>query len=94
MLRYTGKVSYCLYLSHMIICLVVMQWMPGSSGGIRAFRIGLILVGSYGFASLSWYLFERPILTLKRYFDQNNSSTNKGVRGALVAQTSEGAVVE
>jgi peptidoglycan/LPS O-acetylase OafA/YrhL len=82
-LRYTGKISYCLYLSHMIVSLVVMQWIPGSSGSIRTFRIGLILAGSYGFGTLSWYSFERPILTLKRCFGRNDSKTDKSVRGVL-----------
>lgn len=93
-LRYTGKVSYCLYLSHMIISMVVMQWMPGSSGSIRALRGGLILAGSYGFGTLSWYLFERPILRMKRYFGNNSSNADESVRGALMAQDPQGDVIE
>jgi peptidoglycan/LPS O-acetylase OafA/YrhL len=68
-LRYTGKVSYCLYLCHMIVSLLVLSLLPGTTWSVRLGRVLLILAASYGVASLSWYLLEKRFLKLKRYFD-------------------------
>jgi peptidoglycan/LPS O-acetylase OafA/YrhL len=68
-LRYIGQVSYCLYLVH--------QPMYYALAGITKAHIGqhhtmvnvaVMIVGfaaSLAVASISWYLFESPILTLK-----------------------------
>jgi peptidoglycan/LPS O-acetylase OafA/YrhL len=68
-LRYTGKISYCLYLSHMIVSLLVLRLFPATAWGVRLGRVLLILVASYGIATLSWYLLESRFLEMKRYFE-------------------------
>jgi len=68
-LRYTGRISYCLYLCHIIVSLLVLSLFPGTALSARLGRILVILGASYGVATLSWYLFEIRILNMKRYFE-------------------------
>lgn len=68
-LRYTGKISYCLYLCHMIVSLLVLSLLPGTAWGVRLGRILLILMACYGVGTLSWLLLESRCLKLKRYFE-------------------------
>jgi peptidoglycan/LPS O-acetylase OafA/YrhL len=68
-LRLTGKVSYCLYLAHPLAGALLYHELSGTSLVMRAIRSLLILMLSYSVALLSWTFFERPILSLKRYFE-------------------------
>lgn len=92
-LRYTGKVSYCLYLCHLIVAGIAVEIVPGISPVIRGARSVLIVVASYAFAAISWKLFEEPILKLKKYFstlpnrtpDNPNPSGSAGSTSVKVA---------
>lgn len=72
-LRYTGKISYGMYLLHPIVMPnhalhILFQHLP--SGIVRD---AASLIGEFGavylFATLSWRWFESPLLRLKRYFE-------------------------
>lgn len=74
-LRFVGKVSYCLYLVHEAVFAIaashpaqrvsgrVLGWQPNGWSQILV-NWGLALL----VATLSWYLYESPILSLKRRF--------------------------
>ena len=76
-LRFTGKVSYCLYLSHAVVGDLVYHQLHGSSLATKAIRSILIMVLSYLVSFMSWDLFEAPILSLKKYFEGNRFSRNE-----------------
>jgi peptidoglycan/LPS O-acetylase OafA/YrhL len=76
-LRLTGKVSYCLYLAHPVICDLVYREFRGASLAMKAARSLLILVLSYAVASLSWTCFEAPILSFKKYFGSRRLSKDQ-----------------
>jgi peptidoglycan/LPS O-acetylase OafA/YrhL len=67
---YLGKISYGLYLYHNFMGAIyfsgVNQWFPSLKGDfdivIMYFLITVL------FATVSWYLIERPILNYKKYF--------------------------
>ena len=74
-LRFVGRVSYCLYLVHEMVFAIaashpaqriasqVLGWHPsGWSQIVVNWTLSLLV------ATLSWYLFESPILKLKRRF--------------------------
>lgn len=67
---YLGRISYGLYLYHAFVpdiyykCL--MKYFPKLSGDADLFILFFIL--SVLLATISWYLIEKPILSLKRYF--------------------------
>ncbi|HXR96915.1 MAG TPA: acyltransferase [Terriglobales bacterium] len=74
-LRYLGLISYGLYLTHMLVFAILggfdahMNRMhPGPAGD--AAIVALRWAVSIGVASMLWYGFETPILSLKRYFAQ------------------------
>lgn len=65
-LMYSGTISYGLYLLHKI--------PSGMSQSVHLDRhpylpLPLILFASYALAGLSWKYFEKPILSLKRFFE-------------------------
>jgi len=66
-LRYVGKVSYGLYLFHLPIFrlteVLSQNWKISPAGSV-AFEF----FASFIVASTSWYVFERPLLRLKRRF--------------------------
>jgi peptidoglycan/LPS O-acetylase OafA/YrhL len=74
-LKYTGKISYCLYLVHVPICslmtlprvhkLLLMRSAVWTDAVLFAVSIALC----YAVASASWYFFESKILRLKSYFE-------------------------
>jgi peptidoglycan/LPS O-acetylase OafA/YrhL len=78
-LRYTGKISYGLYLLHMPIFLFIRdvsvtlkslthsQVLYNLIGGSVQFFFAFVL------ASVSWYFFEAPILRLKEFFPSGSS---------------------
>jgi peptidoglycan/LPS O-acetylase OafA/YrhL len=76
-LRALGKYSYALYLLHVpmrdlfLIVLDDVGGMPRMLGSALPFQLVLSVAGigiSLGLALVSWNVFEKPILKLKRYF--------------------------
>jgi peptidoglycan/LPS O-acetylase OafA/YrhL len=63
-LVYTGTISYGLYLLHKLPFDVAKDRPPAHPAAIFA----LLLVADYAVASASWFVLERPILRLKRFF--------------------------
>ncbi len=79
-LRYTGRISYGIYVFHMIVpgylvpffIRLVNRFVTLPAFGFwthRLFSFGVLLV----LASVSWFLFEKPINELKRYFSYKNT---------------------
>jgi peptidoglycan/LPS O-acetylase OafA/YrhL len=73
--RFFGKYSYALYIFHVLIVPPVREWVSAErlAGRIGAFgglvvHIGVCFLVSMGMALLSWHLFEKWFLKLKRYF--------------------------
>ena len=64
-LRYTGEISYGLYVYHSSIFLIVQRCF-NLNNNLIYFVISITLC--YGVASLSYFLFERPFLRLKKRF--------------------------
>jgi peptidoglycan/LPS O-acetylase OafA/YrhL len=70
-LRYIGKISYGIYIWHMLIVAYLAKHSP--FGHVMDWSTGpvLMVVGTVlcvSFATISWYGFELPINRLKRYF--------------------------
>lgn len=85
-LRYTGKISYCLYLSHTVIGPTVLYFLFGAGLSRSIVRSITVLACSYAFATASWYLFEQPILRLKRYFGETAKQAERREAPISVAQ--------
>jgi peptidoglycan/LPS O-acetylase OafA/YrhL len=73
-LRFTGKISYSLYVLHPIVMALVLPALgaiPAPAGldlALNSEKIVLVLLASITVAAASWFYFEKPILGLKRYF--------------------------
>jgi len=68
-LRFLGKISYGLYLWHPLVRWLLIKYfgeMWGNPANQDPLIIALTLLGTVLIASVSWFLFERPILSLKR----------------------------
>ena len=72
-----GKLSYGLYILHYLfdpwLKLVLHdRWILGLTGDRPLLALALFLIAAFALsltaAALSWHLFEKPILSLKRYF--------------------------
>lgn len=71
-----GRYSYCIYLTHVLVIELVGRWWMERAGQWApewplAFVLGLTVVGivaSLAVGFLSWHLFEKWFLQLKRYF--------------------------
>jgi peptidoglycan/LPS O-acetylase OafA/YrhL len=72
-LRYTGTISYGLYLLHKIPT-DLMQALHLDRRPILILPI--VLLGSYALAALSWNVLEKPFLRLKRFFPSDPFRTN------------------
>jgi peptidoglycan/LPS O-acetylase OafA/YrhL len=72
-LRYTGKISYCLYLCHTIAGYVIFSIYPQNDLTSGLLRVGLIVVSSYAIATASWFCFESQFLRLKQFFESRES---------------------
>lgn len=70
-LRYCGTISYCLYLVHIPIFGVIKLKAPILAERPLALVVAFLLC--FGFAAISWHFFERPILSLKRYFEYHEA---------------------
>lgn len=72
-LLYVGKISYGLYVTHILVFSVLGGYVDkpldhfGIPGNLAI--VAIRLAASIGFASLIWYRFERPLLVLKRFFN-------------------------
>ncbi|HWA31432.1 MAG TPA: acyltransferase [Rhizomicrobium sp.] len=65
LLQYIGRISYGLYLVHNWVPDIVEKYV----GRMPKYEAGpIVLAVTFGFCSLSWHFFERPISRLKRYF--------------------------
>lgn len=78
-LRYIGRISYGLYLTHMPLFLIVTDIMHSRRIGIGSpilsnmFGAVVQFIIVFAVASLSWQLLETPILRLKSYFPSGSS---------------------
>ncbi|MBS1917787.1 MAG: acyltransferase [Bacteroidetes bacterium] len=66
---YLGKISYGIYIIHMFIPYFYGMHLPKITESNLYLINFLRLVVTLTLASLSWYLFEKPILNLKKQFD-------------------------
>jgi peptidoglycan/LPS O-acetylase OafA/YrhL len=71
-LKLTGKYSYAMYLFHASVIELVAplifshgETTRGKNAMMEFLFFGIVAAISYGMASLSWYILERPFLTLK-----------------------------
>jgi peptidoglycan/LPS O-acetylase OafA/YrhL len=62
---YVGTISYGLYLVHGFMPFVLGRYVPGFVDLPLMVRVLLLTTGTFAIASLSWHLFEAPILSLK-----------------------------
>jgi len=59
-LRYVGRISYCLYLCHLMVRNLLLHYLPDLSTYLSAL---LTFAFSFAVASISWRLLEAPILS-------------------------------
>jgi peptidoglycan/LPS O-acetylase OafA/YrhL len=78
---YTGTISYGLYLLHKI------PFGFGKSFKLNSYPVSapLLLAACYGVAALSWNFYEKPFLSLKRFFEPETRSDSSN----LVASSME-----
>lgn len=69
-LRWCGKLSYCVYVVHWPVLLVLTKIMPdGMAWPLAAFTYTLLTgIISFSIAAISWRWLESPILSLRRHF--------------------------
>ncbi len=86
-LRYTGKISYGIYLIHVPIFMVISyaaRRILGASSPSFGLQLLMVLTGFgavYLVASLSWRFFERPILRWKEKFRSLRPALQDAVAG-------------
>jgi peptidoglycan/LPS O-acetylase OafA/YrhL len=74
-LRYLGKISYGIYLIHNFIPYLYGVKLPVMLEPFSLYIAQLLrLLIVVGLASASWYLFEKPILQLKKRFEYDRAS--------------------
>ena len=71
---YLGKISYGLYLYHMILLRLKMDLFDSPGGRDLAVDL-LTLAATFGLAALSWQFVERPILAWKERFGYGTRNT-------------------
>jgi peptidoglycan/LPS O-acetylase OafA/YrhL len=100
-LRYIGRISYGIYLLHYPLFILWARFI-GSAGFYQAHKLAGNLAGFAGqialatiAASISWHLFEEPILRLKELFPSASAThwptPHQSERGKLVAAGSSHA---
>ena len=66
--NYLGKISYGLYMYHLIVMYLIFDWMNGweqSGYWMAPVYLLMSLIFTIGVASFSYYLIERPLLKMK-----------------------------
>lgn len=80
-LKYTGKVSYCLYLAHVPVFMAAgslgfRHWcFPGSPRTSETIQFVVSLALCYVVAAASWRFYEGPFLRLKTHFESRRTAT-------------------
>ncbi|PWJ59693.1 peptidoglycan/LPS O-acetylase OafA/YrhL [Dyadobacter jejuensis] len=81
-LKYIGKISYGLYVFHMLVPAVLVPLLlkllqrfagisiPMNDNGSRILSLSVLLV----LATASWYLYEKPIIQIKKYFEMRTKN--------------------
>ena len=91
-LRFFGKYSYGLYVFHGLLMWwvkdgLLLNWLVR---GLHSFYLGLLAhllvltVASTAVALLSWHLYEKHFLKLKRFFEYRATTLREPVRDAVV----------
>jgi peptidoglycan/LPS O-acetylase OafA/YrhL len=86
-LRFTGKISYSLYVLHPLVFALVLQVLaavPVPAGldlALNSEKIVLVLLASIAVAAGSWFYFEKPILGLKKRFQYHQDTSISTGRG-------------
>ena len=80
-LRYTGRIAYGLYLLQMPAA-AITERVPVGHPGTVAFLVVTVSI-SYALASLSWFLFERPIVQLRDRLHRSFVSSARGAGGMI-----------
>jgi peptidoglycan/LPS O-acetylase OafA/YrhL len=70
-----GKISYGLYVTHILVFSILGGYVDkpldrfglGIPGNLLI--VAIRLATAIGFAALMWFRFEKPVLSLKRYFN-------------------------
>jgi peptidoglycan/LPS O-acetylase OafA/YrhL len=87
-MRQAGKYSYALYMVHVPVASLLFpltsralqRWAPDVGPDLRFVVFAAVSFAvSWGLAVASWYLFEKPILSLKRYFTYEEGTTRPAV---------------
>src|SRR5262249_49245857 len=76
---YTGTISYGLYLLHKIPFDFALAFQPN----LNPISAPLLLAVCYGMAALSWNLYEKPFLSLKRFFEPASPSDSTNLVSAI-----------
>jgi peptidoglycan/LPS O-acetylase OafA/YrhL len=84
-LRYLGIISYCVYLVHMAVLVLVHGWMLGEPAVITNLMSGAVTFTAFGttllLAALSWHSFEKPIIKWGHSFAYHGHKTRPVTRG-------------
>ncbi len=77
-IRYTGKVTYGLYLYHLVAISAFRYFFPVFDSGLNSTQhFFLYCVFSLFLAIVSWELYEKPINNLKKYFLYQKSGNGR-----------------
>ena len=82
-LRFTGRVSYGLYVLHPLVLALMSPVLAAISVpatldlALNSEKVILVLMASIVLAAGSWSYFEKPILGLKKYFQYRQSSSSE-----------------
>lgn len=86
-LRYVGRISYCLYLCHLLIYNLLKHFLPGLPADLRVL---LTFAGSFAVAGASWPLLEARIL--KATWPRRSSRVSRQTRGWTDTRTRRSAL--
>ena len=82
-LRFAGKISYGIYIFHPIAYAIFwktpMYWGITDWPHANLFRMVAQVLFPVPFAIASWYLFEKPLLGLKKYFEGDDEPRESNV---------------
>lgn len=81
---FLGKISYSLYLIHVVIILTMLQTLHSTGVPIRIILIGSLLV-SFLFATLMYNFIEKPSIKLGKYLTTTRLKQNKSVESEKVS---------